>query len=569
MNKYIFVLIMLICSNTFGAKKQTFWSLTIEGIIKDKINNVPLFYDIRNRNLQPILESINKAKSNPKINGIILKINSPITDFAKLQEIIQAIKNFKAKGKTVYVYSETLSNNDYLLASAANKIFISPQGGVEIKGIAIELLFMKDTLDMLGIEPNFYQVGTHKSAAENFTRSKASKYQKESINLLLDGIHNEMIKLISKSRSLPISKVKKLIDKGYFTPKEAKQSKLIDGYLYEDLFQSYINKKGIIVIPQKQTKKRFSIYQIFKGLRKKTNKTNSTNKIAIVFAQGAIISGKSRIGLFSRDSISSDNYIKIFRKLRKNKSIKAVIVRIDSPGGSALASDVIWREIVLLSKVKPVIASLSGIAASGGYYIAMACPTIVANPTSITGSIGVVGGKFNFKGLYDKIGFKKEIFKRGKKADLFSDYRSWTKEESQLIKKQMKYVYNSFVSKVAKQRNIPYKKMLNLAQGKVYTGRQALKVGLIDKLGGLYKAITIARQKAKDDKNQFKIVSYPKTKSFIDLLKGNINMQNKTAIELWKINSTLSKAFNYYLLVNKIFQKERVALFMPFIISYK
>jgi protease-4 len=199
----------------------------------------------------------------------------------------------------------------------------------------------------------------------------------------------------------------------------------------------------------------------------------------------------------------------------------------------------------------------------------MACPTIVANPTSITGSIGVVGGKFNFKGLYNKIGFKKEIFKRGKRADLFSDYRSWTLEESKLIKKQMEYVYNSFVSKVAKRRNIPLKKMLNLAQGKIYTGRQALKVGLVDELGGLYKAIAIARNKAKDNKNQFKIVTYPKSKSFIDLLKGNISMQNRNAIKLWRINPTLGKAFDYYLLTNKILAKERIVFLMPFMISYK
>ncbi len=569
---YLFIFLILFPAWIYSVDKQHYLSLSIDGVIKDEVHSVPFFGSNRKKSLRNLLIIIKKAEENSKIKGIILKINSPIIGFAKLQEIREALQRFRQKGKTIYAFSETYSNINYLLASVADKLYISPQGNVELTGIALELVFFKNTLDLLGIKANFHQIGDYKSASEPYTHTESSEFQKSSINQLLDGLYQELVLTVSKSRKIPVKKVKTIINRGFYTAEEAQKVKLIDDYIYEDVFFDMVKKKGIVLVNYydrtKRRKKRsgINIFTLFS--KSKPAKKSRSPKIAVVFTQGVIMSGRSRVGLFESEAVGSGDFVRIFRQLRQNPLIKAVIIRIDSPGGSALAADVMWREIKLLSKAKPVIASLSDVAASGGYYLAMACPTIVANSTTITGSIGVVGGKFNLKGLYDKIGLKKEIFKRGQHADLFSDYRDWTPQESELILKLMKHTYKTFVSKAAKGRAMSFKKMDKIAQGKIYTGTQAFRIGLVDKIGGLDQAIDMARKKVKDSKRNFEVVSYPEKRTFMDYLKANLKLKTQLVYQFRELQTSLGPVLWYFQYAQRIVSKERIALLVPFFLKY-
>ncbi|MDH4128207.1 MAG: signal peptide peptidase SppA [Spirochaetota bacterium] len=548
--------------------------ITIEGKIKENIQMPSLFQD-NVKSLKSILDTISKASNDSSVKGIILKIKSPEIGLTKLQEIRNALNDFKKSGKIIYSYCESFSKKDYLLASVANKLYISPQGTIDMSGIALELVFLRNTFNKLGITPNFHQIGDYKSASEMFTKSESSKFQKEMVNFLLDGLFNEFVQLISDGRKIEITKLKNLIDKGFFTAQEAKNAKLVDGILYVDDFQKMIEKES--TISNKYAKKaginnkKLNLFDFFSLLTKNKTENKVYNpSIAVVFMEGPIISGKQEKSLFSSsNAIASDEFNVIFRKIKNDNSIKAVILRINSPGGSALASDILWREIYLLNKVKPVVASLSDVAASGGYYIAVACPTIVANPTTITGSIGVVGGKFNLKGLYEKLGIKKEVYKRGKISDIFTDYRDFTVEENKLIHKQMIETYNTFVSKAAQGRKTSIIKMKKLAQGKVYTGRQALKLGLIDHLGGLDQTIKITRKLVKDAENKLEIRTFPEQKSFMEILKSNLMLNHNLLSEFSDTQSIVKPLVNYLSKIVNIFSTERVAIILPFVINIK
>lgn len=564
---------LFLASFSYAENKKANWiSITLSGEIKDNVQ-MSYFMGQRENSLRNLISTVEKAKRDSKIQGIAIYLRTPRMGLAKIEELRMALVDFQRRGKKVYAYSETLTKSDYLLASAADKLYISPQGGVDLSGIAIELVFIKNTLDMLGVKANFHQVGNYKSASEIYTRSEASKYQKDSINFLLDGLYAEFVKVISKNRKFTKNEVKNIIDTGFFSAKEAKEARLIDGYSYENEFNDLIKKDGQLVQQNQNTSNakanNMNIMQFFTMLSQKPKKLSKAPKIALIYMEGAIISGKSTKGLFSNaETIGAEDYIYLLRKIRKNPQIKAVVLRINSPGGSALASDILWNEILLTSKEKPVIASLSDMAASGGYYIAMACPTIVANATTITGSIGVVGGKFNLKGLYDKLGIHKEVFKRGEHADLFTDYRDFSEKEKALIEKQMLETYEVFVSKASKGRKIPVEQMYEHAQGKVYTGVQAKKVGLVDEIGGLAHAIKLARKQAKDNAYNLEVVVYPEQRSLLELFQSNLMTQKQMMSEFKEIEHLLHPLVIYFKNVKQIFSKEKVATLTPFYLNY-
>ncbi len=568
-----FILSLTLLSSFLRANNAKFLPITVEGLIQDDIR-VSSFMGAKNNSLRALLTIINRAKRDASVKGIVLKIKSPRLGLAKLQELREALKAFKNQGKTIYAFSETFSKTDYLLASVANRLYVSPQGGVDLSGIALELVFLKNTFNMLGVSPNFHQMGNYKSASEIYTRSRASKYQKESINFLLDGLFDEFVSIIAEGRKISKGRVLKLVDRGFFSAAEAKKAKLIDGFLYEDKFEEIVQKNGGVLASYQNNKRsgrarKPSSMELLMMLYKKPPKKSNAPKIAIIYMEGTIISGKSKRSLFGgSNAIGSDDFTAILRQVRKDPKVKAVVIRINSPGGSALASDILWREVRLLSQAKPVIASLSDVAASGGYYIAMACPTIIANSTTITGSIGVVGGKFNLKGLYNKVGLNKEIFKRGKYADLFTDYRNFTPEENKLIAKQMLETYKTFVRKAAQGRKMTIKKMNVHAQGKIYTGTQALKVGLVDQLGGIDFAIRLARKKVRDFNNKLEIVTYPEQKSFMELLSSNLFMKQQLEREIESMQIFAKPLIIYLKYIQRIFSKERVATLMPFYIHY-
>ncbi len=552
--------------------KKGLATLTIEGRIKDEIN-IPSFLHTPDKTLSGLLKLIDRAKKDKNIEGIVLKLKSPLMGLAKTLEIRNALKSFKKSGKHIYIYSETLSKRDYLLASISDKLYISPQGSVDISGIALELVFLKSTFKLLGINPNFIQIGNYKSASEPYTRDNSSKYQKESIKNLLSGLFNEYVQIIAEARGLSNASVKKLIDIGYFNSSQSLKTNLVNGIAYEDSFDELVGKQGTILndyfYPKTSKPEKLPLWQLMALMQNQPIKGVNKEKIAIVYMNGSIISGKSTKSLLSDDdSIGSDDFIQIFKSLKNDKYVKGVIIRINSPGGSALASDILWRSITQLSKVKTVVASLSDVAASGGYYIAMACPTIIANPATITGSIGVVGGKFNFKGLYNKIGIKKEIYKMGKYADVFSDYRDFTSNEKKIIHKQMLETYKVFVSKSAASRNMSYEKMHQIAQGKIYTGSQAYQLKLVDHLGGLNYSISYIRKKLGDHNEKLEIISYPKRKTLMQLISARLLLKQQLINEFKQIKTPVEPIINHLGNVQRIFANERIATLSPFFINY-
>src|SRR5262249_54094653 len=342
---------------------------------------------------------------------------------AKVEELRDAIADFKKSGKPVFAYMERCSDLEYFLATSADKIYISPVGDVNIKGFAAQATFWRGFLNKLKIEPNIDRYGKYKSFGDSYMRENMSDAQREELEAILDSLYNRYVAAIAESRKKDPEEVKRLIDKGpYANAKEAVEAGLADGALYIDEVKD-------------QFKQRLKLDKYESIASSKYNETgggfgSGSDRIAIIYASGTITSGESSDGTFGGKTIGSDTIAAAVKRAREDSSIKAIVLRVDSPGGSALASDIIWREVNLAKKAKPFVASMSDVAASGGYYISMAADKIVAEPGTLTGSIGVVSGKLNWNGLYhDHLGINIETLKRGRNADFYSDTRNFTEEE--------------------------------------------------------------------------------------------------------------------------------------------
>jgi len=483
-----------------------------------------------------VINLIKRLKRDRKVSGVVLKISGLSIGWAKVQELRDAILELKNDGKKeVVCFLESGGNAEYMLACAGDKILMVPSGALMLNGLSAEVMFLKGLLKKLGIEADMLQIGEYKSAVEPYERQNMSTASREEINLILDDLYMQMVDIISGGRSLKKAEVEGLIDNGPFTATQAQKAGLVDELLYFDQLESYLKKekgKEVTIIKNYGKKKREvpdistlgGIFKLLSIFSPKQEKKSEKSKIALIYASGIIMFDGSDELLSTGRIITPKDMRKAFEKAREDASIKAVVLRIDSPGGSALASDLIWREVLLTQDRKPVIVSMSDVAGSGGYYIAMAADTIVAEPGTITGSIGVAGGKFNFKGLYEKLGVKKEIITRGKNSNIFSDYSSFTSEERTRIKELMAEVYRDFVSKAAKGRKKTEEEIEKVAQGKIWTGKQAKELGLVDELGGLETAFSIARQKANIPKNtKVETIILPKRKSLFEYLMGDLD----------------------------------------------
>lgn len=451
--------------------------------------NIPSFSSEKTIGLDEILRRIEAAKKDDRIKGIILDINGVGASFATLQEIRNALLNFKQSKKFIVAYSEGYSQKGYYLASTADKVYLNPEGSVDFRGLATQLSFFKGTLEKLGIEAQVIKVGTYKSAVEPFILDKMSPANEEQVNSYLNSVYDYYLSNVSKSRNLPIDTLRGIANS--YEGRDANlalQSKLVDGLKYKDELIDEL--KSRLKIDKKKKIKAINLedYSI------PTGETNAAQeRIAIVYAVGDIVSGEG-----SDEQIGSDRIARAIRTVREDDKIKAVVFRVNSPGGSALASDVIWREVELTKKVKPIIVSMGDVAASGGYYIACAADSIFAQPNTITGSIGVFGIIPNLQNFFNnKLGITFDEVKTGKYADLMSVNRPLTVDERDLIQQGVNKTYNTFTKKVADGRKISQAKVDSIGQGRVWTGAQALQIGLVDRLGGLEDAIKSAAKKAK------------------------------------------------------------------------
>jgi protease-4 len=517
---------------------------------------LPLASDKGGDGLIEIVKTIKNAKKDPKIKGIYIEAGSIMAGSAVIEEIRNALIDFKTSKKFIYAYSETYSESAYYLASVADRIFINPVGLLELNGISSKYTFLKGTMEKLEIEPQIFRVGTYKSAVEPLILDKMSDANKKQTLSFIGSINDFQLGQIAKSRKISPERMKIISDSMLVhNPQDAINLKIVTdlGY-FDQVLAALKTKVGI----EQNAKLNLVGYGKYKSSVEPEAESESTNKIAIIVAEGDINTGKNDDG-----SIGSDDMAEEIRKARLDDNIKAIVLRINSPGGSALASDVMWREVVLAKKVKPVIASMSDVAASGGYYLAMGCNKIVAQPNSITGSIGVFGVLFNIKNfLKNKLGVTVD----GVKTGLFSDVGSPTREvspfERKVIQSEVEMIYKDFVTKAAEGRNLSVDSLEKLASGRVWSGIEAKNNGLVDELGGLGKAISIAAKTAKLGK-EYKIEYLTKDKSFLEKILSD--MQGEAKIR--SLKAELGEYFGAYSKLNELKKYKGVQARLPFEIS--
>jgi protease IV len=470
-------------------------SLRISGSMPDYVPDDPFrrLFGGQPQSLSSLLAQFRKAKVDKRITAVMLDIDMSDAGWAKSEEIRSAIEDFRSTGKPVYAYMETSLNKDYYIATACDKIFVPPPGELFTIGLAADVMFFRGSLDKLGIYPDMYQIGKYKSAGDTFTQKQMTDAHREYINSLLDDLYGRYLDGIAKARKKSVDEVKALIDDAPYNAAKAKEKGLIDGAMYRDEVEKELKKR----LGYKDTDDlKIARSGDYKQITQESLGLNKGEKIAVIYAAGDITSGRSIFGREGQETIGSDSLVKTINDVRDDKSIKAIVLRIDSPGGSGLASDIIWRAIEAAKAKKPIVVSMSDVAASGGYYIACNANKIVAEPSTITGSIGVVGGKPVIKGFYDWIGVTNEYVLRGKNAGMFRESEKFSDTERAKFQEFLKSTYDDFTSKVAKGRGKEQTYIDSIGQGRVWTGSQGREKGLVDEYGGVDKAIELAKQLA-------------------------------------------------------------------------
>jgi protease-4 len=512
------ILVSALRGNRPSIRDNSVLALKISGSMPDYVPDDPFrrLFGSPPQSLSSLMTQFRKAKTDKRISAVMLDIDMSEAGWAKSEEIRGAIEDFRTSGKPVYAYMETGLNKDYYIATACDKIFVPPPGELFTIGLAADVMFFRGSLDKLGIYPDIYQIGKYKSAGDMFTQKEMTPAHREYVNALLDDLYGRFIETIARARAKTPDAMKAIIDNAPYTAAQAKDAGLIDGALYHDDVEKELKKrlgyKDSEDLPITRAGDYRKITQESLGL-------NKGERIAVVYAAGDIISGRSSFGGSGQETIGSESLVKTINEARDDKTVKAIVLRVDSPGGSGLASDIIWRAIEAAKAKKPVVVSMSDVAASGGYYIACNANKIVAEPSTITGSIGVVGGKPVLKGFYDWIGVTNEYVLRGKNAGMFRETDKFSDSERQKFQEYLSTTYDDFISKVAKGRSKDKAFIDTIGQGRVWTGSQGKERGLVDEYGGLDKAIEIAKQLANIPAEQgIQRVILPKPPSFFEEL---------------------------------------------------
>jgi len=462
--------------------------------------------------LNDIIAALKSAQKDDKIKGIYIKTEGPETGWATLEEIRNQLLEFKKSKKFIVTYGESFTEKGYYIASVADKIYLNPAGGMEWNGLSAEYSFFKGTFDKLEVKPLIFRVGEFKSAIEMFSRQDMSEASKKQSSELITAINGNFLKNVSVSRKVSVDQLKGLADSlAIDNPESALQYKLVTNLGYWDEFENALKKD--LKIEDKKDVAYIGIEKYLKGDSKITE-GDINNRVGILIAEGEINSGDG-----SDESIGSEKFVKELKKLRDNDKIKAIVLRINSPGGSALASDVMWREIQITAKQKPVIASMSDVAASGGYYMAMGCDKIVAQPNTITGSIGIFGLVFNVTDfMNNKLGITFDHVGTNPHSDWPTATREMTDFEKSMIQKSVNEGYEKFTTKAAAGRKMPVDKLKSLAQGRVWSGIEAKENGLVDVLGGLDDAVKLAATAAKLKEGDYRVRYYPEKKKPLEEL---------------------------------------------------
>lgn len=540
-------------------RKNSVMMLDLNGTLAERSQENPLDLimkdDYKTYGLDDILSSIKKAKENEDIKGIYIQATSLGAGFASLEEIRNALKDFKESGKFVVAYGDAYTQGLYYLSSVADKVLLNPQGMLEWRGLAATPMFFKDLLEKVGVEMQVFKVGTYKSAVEPFISTEMSAANREQINVYLSSIWGQITSAVAESRNLSVEALNKEADRMlmFYPAEESVKNGLVDTLIYKNDVRDYL--KNLAGIDKDDNMPVLGIQDMI-NVKKNVPRDKSGNVIAVYYAYGEIDGGSSAS---TDEGINSEKVIKDLRKLKDNENVKAVVLRVNSPGGSAYGSEQIWYAVNQLKKEKPVIVSMGDYAASGGYYISCNADTIVAEPTTLTGSIGIFGMMPNAKGLTEKLGVNFDVVKTNPYADFGNLTRPINDGEKGLMQMYVNNGYELFLTRCSDGRGISMEKLDKIAQGRVWTGSTAKELGLVDELGGLDKALEIAIAKAGVD--AYTVMSYPKKEGFLESL---MNTNPGNYIKGRMLNSKMSDMYRQFSIIENFDKIDRIQARVPF-----
>jgi protease-4 len=477
--------------------------------------------------LATVVENLRKAKVDRRVGAVVIlpsRLQAPL--WGKVQEVRNAILDYRRSGKPAVAFLEYADDRTYYLASACDRVFLMPTSSLDLNGLASYELFLRGTLDKIGAYPDFLHIGEYKTAANQFTETTYTPAHREMADALNRDMYDQLVRGIAEGRKKTEAEVRRLIDEGPFLAAEARAAGLVDELAYFDQLDDRMKLPGG-TLKRLETTEYSSVAPSALGL-------NRGPRIAVIYATGVIVSGESGFDPMSGAMLGSETLIKHIRQVRDDRSVRAIVLRVDSPGGSAVASDAIWRELVITrdqNRNRPLVASMSDLAASGGYYIAMASPDIVAQPATLTGSIGIVAGKIVTGGTWSKVGANIEAISRGRNAEIYSPARPFNESERGELSKSLEAFYSQFVAKVAESRDMTREGVDAVARGRVWTGRQAHGIGLVDELGGLDRAVALAKERAGiAADSEVEIVVYPARRSVYELIAESLQARGSPAL---------------------------------------
>jgi protease-4 len=487
----------------------------------------PFIGNVRPPSLRTLIENIDKARVDPRISALIVapsRIGVPY--WGKIQEIRAAITDFKRSGKPAVAYLEYGGDREYYLATACDKIFLMPTSTLDLAGVATYEVFLRGTLDKIGAYPDLHHIGDYKTATNQMTEKTFTTAHREMTESLNRDAYDQLVRAIADGRQKSEADVRALVDDGPFLAEAAVRAGLVDDIAYEDQLDDKVKFNG--------AEKRLVETRDYNRINPTSLGLNKGPRIAVLYAVGTIVSGRSGFDPINGPVVGSDTFVEHLEQIRSDPSVKAVVLRIDSPGGSTIASDVIWRELMVTRDAKPerpLVVSMSDLAASGGYYIAMPAQVIVADPGTLTGSIGIFGGKVVTGGIYEKLGAHLEAVSTGRNAEMDSPIRPYNDSEKAKVEEQLQSFYDQFVTKVAQARHSTPEKIHAVAQGRVWTGRQARQIGLVDELGGLERAVVVAKQRAKIPvDSEVELVIFPPRRSWYEVVSDQLGDSDESWI---------------------------------------
>lgn len=529
----IFILIGIVAGIASGDSDSSNPQVQDNSVLEIKLNNIFPERTLKNpfggldipgmntdnpMGLNDVISNIKKAASDEHIKGILLGADVSPNDYASLEEIRNALIEFKKSGKFIVAYAEIMDEHSYYVASVSDKIYLNPAGEILLNGFSQQVFYLKGMLDKIGLKPELIRHGKYKAAGEPLIADHMSDENRRQIESYMGSLYNHFLNNIAKSRKIDVSEFTEIVNKlKVQNAKDAVSLKVLDGLKFQDEVESEVKTRLKLEEKDKLQLVSMKKYKAVSG-----NISVSDNKIAIIYCVGDIVGGEG-----DDETMGSDRIAATLKKVRLDDTYKAVVLRINSPGGSALASDVIWREVELCKAKKPVIVSMGAVAASGGYYIAASADRIVAQPNTITGSIGVFGLLMNAEELmHNKLGLKIETVKFGEFSDLGTPDRALNEAERKVIQNAIDRVYADFIDRVSKGRKLSLAQVDSIAQGRVWSGEDAKKIGLVDELGGIDRAIAIAAEKAK--LSDYRTVSLPELKDPFEELLSSLGTEAKT-----------------------------------------